>query len=142
MATPIPTDKYEDNSKYAPSLLFFLPLVLTLWSNVGSTIAEVSQQSNEDKLNNILKRIGYRPIVEVYRRFILMIYDLLYLIPISALVFYFILPTVSVYIALLIMVIIVVEMWLIDMITKHTFSGGWGKVAKYIYHGIGFFLSL
>ena len=80
MATPIPTDKYEDNSKYAPSLLFYLPLVLTVWSNIGSTIAEVSQQSNEDKLNNILKRIGYRPIVEVYRRFILMIYDLLYLI--------------------------------------------------------------
>ena len=131
MATPIPTNEYIDNSSYSGALLFYLPLVLTLWSNVGSTIAEVSQQSNEDKLNNILKRIGYRPIVEVYRRFILMIYDLLYLIPISALVFFFILPTVSIYIAVLIMVIIVVEMWLIDMITKHSLSGGWGKVAKY-----------
>ena len=52
-----------------------------------------------------------------------MIYDLLYVIPVSTLVFYFILDDVSIFIALIIMVIIVVEIWLIDMITKYTIPG-------------------
>ena len=109
---------------------------------MGSTIAGVSKQSNEDKLKNILKRIGYRPIVEVYRRFTLLLCDLLYLVPISYFLFSIFLPNVNIYIALMITVIIVVEIWLIDMITEHIFPGQTVNLAKYAYHGLGFFLSI
>lgn len=72
-----------------------------------------------------------------------MLCDLLYLVPISYFLFFiFLEETVNIYIALMIIVIIVVEIWLIDMITEHIFPGELGKIAKYFYHGLGFFLSL
>ena len=62
---------------YAESLTSLLPIVALLWANLGGVIADAAKEDNEEKLENILKRIGYRPIVEVYRSFIVMIISML-----------------------------------------------------------------
>ena len=73
MTTPLYTGTYMDSGAYAPILLAIFPIVLLLWGNLGGVVADAAKEENEPKLENILKRIGYRPIVEVYRSFIVMI---------------------------------------------------------------------
>ena len=62
---------------YAETLTSLLPIVALLWANLGGVIADAAKEDNEEKLENILKRIGYRPIVEVYRSFTVMMISML-----------------------------------------------------------------
>ena len=62
---------------YAQSLTGLLPVIALLWANLGVEIADAAKEDNEEKLENILKRIGYRPIVEVYRSFIVMMISMM-----------------------------------------------------------------
>ena len=91
-------------------------------SNLGSVFAAVSQEANEDKLVNILKRIGYRPIIEVYRRMVLMLFSWIFLIPIAIAILYTMLPAVNVVIGLSVILIVIFEMTLIDMLLKFGFG--------------------
>ena len=50
---------------FAATLTGLLPFVIILWANLGGVVADAAKEENEDKLENILKRIGYKPIVEV-----------------------------------------------------------------------------
>ena len=78
---------------FAPILVGILPLLMLMWANLGSVIADAAKEENEEKLENILKRIGYRPIVEVYRSFIVMgICILTIYTPVAFIILFMILP--------------------------------------------------
>ena len=111
-------------------------------SNLGSVFAEVSKEANEDKLVNILKRIGYRPIIEVYRRMVLMLFSWIFLIPIALVILYTMLPAVNALIGLTVILIVIFEMTLIDMLLKFGFGNRLGFIIKMMYYAGGFFLSL
>ena len=72
MTTPVKSGTYVNTGGYADLLVAFFPIAALLWANIGNAISEAAKEDNEDKLENILKRIGYRPVVEVYRSFIVM----------------------------------------------------------------------
>ena len=72
MTTPLYTGEYMNSGGYAGILVMIFPVVALIWANLGSVIADSVKQENEEKLENILKRIGYRSIIEVYRSFIVM----------------------------------------------------------------------
>ena len=111
-------------------------------SNLGSVFADVSKEANEDKLVNILKRIGYRPIIEVYRRMVLMLFSWIFLIPIALVILYTMLPAVNALIGLTVILIVIFEMTLIDMLLKFGFGNRLGFIIKMMYYAGGFFLSL
>ena len=111
-------------------------------SNLGSVFASLSQEENEDKLVNILKRIGYRPIIEVYRRIILMLFSWIFLIPIALVILILMLPAVNPVIGLAVILIVIFEMTLIDIVLKYSFGNRLGLIIKLIYYAAGFFLSL
>ena len=111
-------------------------------SNLGSVFASVSQEDNEDKLVNILKRIGYRPIIDVYRRMILMLFSWIFLIPIALVILFLMLPAVNPVIGLAVILIVIFEMTLIDIVLKYSFGNRLGLIIKLIYYAAGFFLSL
>ena len=142
MATPLPTGSFEDNSSYQGTLLYFFPFAMIFMANLGSVYADMSKEQNEDKLVNILKRIGYRPIIEVYRRFYLMLISWIFLIPIALIILVTMLPSVNVVIGLSVILIVITEMTLIDMILKYGFGSRLGMIIKLLYYAAGFFLSL
>ena len=142
MTTPLPTGEFQDNSSYAGVFMYFFPFAMVMWSNIGSLLAQISQEKNEDKLTNILKRIGYRPIIEVYRRFYIMIFSWIFMIPLAILIMVLMLPGINVFIGLLIILLIIVEMWLIDILLKYAFGDKWGLAFKLMYYALGFFQSL
>ena len=111
-------------------------------ANLGSVYADMSKEQNEDKLVNILKRIGYRPIIEVYRRFYLMLISWIFLIPIALIILVTMLPSVNVVIGLSVILIVIIEMTLIDMILKYGLGKKLGTIVKLLYYAAGFFLSL
>ena len=39
-----------DSGSYAPILLALFPIILTLWGNLGSVVAEAAKEENEEKL--------------------------------------------------------------------------------------------
>ena len=96
MTTPLPTGEYVNAGGFAATLTGLLPFVIILWANLGGVVADAAKEENEDKLENILKRIGYKPIVEVYRSFIVMaVFTLLVFIPISLITLFLTMPQVN-----------------------------------------------
>ena len=47
MATPLPTGEYKDNLSYSGTILYMLPVVLALFSNLGFTFAQIAEEKNE-----------------------------------------------------------------------------------------------
>ena len=142
MATPLPTGSYLNNSNYAGSLQYFFPFAMIMWSNLGSVLARVSLEENEDKLTSILKRIGYRPIIEVYRRFFVMLFSWLFMIPIAIVCLILMFKSINVVIGLIIIMTVFFEMWLIDITLRYSFGAKWGLMIKLIYYGASIVLSL
>lgn len=142
MATPLPTGSYLNNSNYAGSLQYFFPFAMIMWSNLGSVLAQVSLEKNEDKLTSILKRIGYRPIIEVYRRFFVMLFSWLFMIPIAIVCLILMFKSVNVVIGLIIIMTVFFEMWLLDITLKYSFGDKWGLMIKLLYYGASVVLSL
>ena len=66
MVTNLPTGDYLSNADFQFLCSFFYPLILILAGNVASSVVATSKEKNEHKLLNILKRIGYREVVDVY----------------------------------------------------------------------------
>ena len=96
MTTPLPTGEYVNAGGFAATLAGLLPFVIILWANLGSVVADAAKEENEDKLENILKRIGYRPVVEVYRSFIVMaIFTLLVFTPVALITLFLTMPQVN-----------------------------------------------
>ena len=50
MATPLPTGEYKDNLSYAGTIMYMVPVVLALFSNLGFTYAKISEEQNEAQL--------------------------------------------------------------------------------------------
>ena len=142
MATPLPTGSYLNNSNYAGSLQYFFPFAMIMWSNLGSVLAQVSLEKNEDKLTSILKRIGYRPIIEVYRRFFVMLFSWLFMIPIAIVCLILMFKSVNVVIGLIIIMTVFFEMWLLDITLKYSLGDKWGLMIKLLYYGASVVLSL
>ena len=142
MATPLPTGSYLNNSNYAGSLQYFFPFAMIMWSNLGSVLAQVSLEKNEDKLTSILKRIGYRPIIEVYRRFFVMLFSWLFMIPIAIVCLILMFKSVNVVIGLIIIMTVFFEMWLLDITLKYSLGDKWGLMIKFLYYGASVVLSL
>ena len=142
MATPLPTGSYLNNSNYAGSLQYFFPFAMIMWSNLGSVLARVSLEENEDKLTSILKRIGYRPIIEVYRRFFVMLFSWLFMIPIAIVCLILMFKSVNVVIGLIIIMTVFFEMWLLDITLKYSLGDKWGLMIKLLYYGASVVLSL
>ena len=117
MATPLPTGEYKDNLSYSGTILFMLPVVLAFFSNLGFAFSQIAEEKNEAQLQNILKRIGYREIINVYRSFIIAsISTVFFMIPIGLISLLLVLPIVNPVIGIVFFVIVNLEMWLVDMI--------------------------
>lgn len=70
-----------------------------------------------------MKRIGYRPIVEVYRSFIVQgIFALTVYSVIAVVMLVTCLPQINVFIGLLYLQLIPLEMWIIDTLFKYMFG--------------------
>ena len=102
-----------------------------------------SAEKNEDKLNNILKRIGYREVVDVYMKAILNgISTLLLVTPVTLIIFLTSMNNISIILALLFTYMVAFEMFLLDMVLKYSFGGTFGILLKLCYYGIQFFVLL
>ena len=99
-------------------------------------------EKNEDKLTSILKRIGYRPIIEVYRRLFVMLFSWLFMIPIALVCLILMFKSVNAIIGLIIILCVFSEMWLLDLSLKYSFGDKWGLMVKLIYYGASVVLSL
>ena len=71
-----------------------------------------------------------------------MIFSWIFMIPLAILIMVLMLPGIDIFIGLLIILLIVVEMWLIDILLKYAFGQKWGFVVKVMYYALGFFQSL
>ena len=71
-----------------------------------------------------------------------MIFSWIFMIPIAIVVLILMLPGIDIFIGLLLILLIIVEMWLIDILLKYAFGEKWGLVVKLLYYGAGFFQSL
>jgi hypothetical protein len=96
MTTPLPTGEYVNAGGFASTLAGLLPFVIIIWANLGSVVADAAKEENEDKLENILKRIGYKPVVEVYRSFIvLVVFTILVFTPVALITLFVTMPQVN-----------------------------------------------
>ena len=87
---------HRQSGGFAATLAGLLPFVIILWANLGSVVADAAKEENEDKLENILKRIGYKPVVEVYRSFIVMaVFTLLVFTPVALITLFLTMPQVN-----------------------------------------------
>ena len=68
-----------------------------------------------------------------------MIFSWIFMIPIALVIIYLMLPGVNLFIGLLLVLLIIVEMWLIDILLKYSFGEKWGLVVKLMYYAAGFF---
>ena len=140
MTTPLPSGEYMNSGGYAPILTGLIPIVVLLWANLGSVIADAAKEENEEKLENILKRIGYRPIVEVYRSFIVMtVAIVLAFIPATLIILFITLPQVNVLIGLCYFYLMPNEMWLLDLNFKFLFGKRY-YIPKAIFYICNFFI--
>ena len=64
------------------------------------------------------------------------------MIPIAIVIMVLMLPGINIAIGLLVVLLIIVEMWLIDILLKYAFGEKWGLVVKLMYYGAGFFQTL
>ena len=71
LATTLHTGKFEDHGAAAFTAQFFVPFMLIMVGNFCSMIMGAVKEKNERQLVNMLKRMGYREIVDVYEEFIL-----------------------------------------------------------------------
>ena len=134
MTTPLATGEYMNSGGWAGILLLFFPICTLIWANLGSVIADSAKQENEEKLENILKRIGYRPIIEVYRSFIVMCLTIVIIYtPMATIMLMLMLSEVNVFIGLFFFYMIPLEMWIIDMLFKYMF-GKKATLIKVIYY--------
>ena len=134
MTTPLDTGEYMNSGGYAGILLMIFPVVALIWANLGSVIADSVKQENEEKLENILKRIGYRPIIEVYRSFIVMVITIAVVYtPVAVVMLLLMLSQVNVFIGLMFFYMIPFEMWVIDMLFKFMF-GKKALIIKVFYY--------
>ena len=142
ITTPVGTGTYADTGSYGLIVNAVFPLVLLFWANLGNQIADQAKEDNEEKLENILKRIGYRPIVEVYRSFIVMALTILIVYTPAALIVLFLtLPGVNVFIGLVFFYMIPIEMWIIDMNFDFVF-GKRALIIKALYYISSLFLQI
>ena len=142
MTTPLQSKPYEDTGAFSLVILGVYPLVALIWANLGSVIADSAKEENEQVLENILKRIGYRPIVEVYRSFIVMLITIALLYtPVAILILMLLLPTVNVFIGLVFFYMIPIEMWIIDMCLNYVF-GKRALIFKALYYITSLFLAI
>ena len=71
-----------------------------------------------------------------------MIFSWIFMIPLAIIIITLMLPGIDIFIGVLLVVLIIVEMWLIDILLKYAFGSSWGLVVKLLYYGAGFFQSL
>ena len=140
MSTPLPSGEYMNSGGFAPILTGLIPIVALLWANLGSVIADAAKEENEEKLENILKRIGYRPIVEVYRSFIVMtVAIVMAFVPAALIILFICLPQVNFLIGVCYFYIIPNEMWLLDLNFKFLFGKRY-YIPKAIFYIFNFFI--
>lgn len=141
MVTSIPTGEYEDNSAAAGFILFFMPFSMVMIGNLGAMIISVSHEKNEDKLQNILKRIGYRESIDVTQKVILFAFSTLcFFTPCGLLILFLVLKGISVPLGLAVLYLVATEMLLLEMVLKYSFKGAMAIVIKLAYYGIQMFV--
>ena len=137
MATTLPTGEYEDNAASAFTVQFFLPFVLIMVGNLGSTIIGARKEKNEAQLFNILKRIGYREIVDVYEEAILnLLSTLFFYTPCALILTILLMPDVSIILTLLFSYLVAAEMFLLDVILRYALKGRGAAAFKLAFYGI------
>ena len=105
--------------------------------NLGSTIIGATKEKNEAQLFNILKRIGYREIVDVYEEAILnLLSTLFFYTPVALILTILLMPDVSIILTLLFSYLVAAEMFLIDSILKYAFKGKGATAFKLAFYGI------
>ena len=137
MATTLPTGEYEDNAASAFTVQFFLPIVLIMVGNLGSTIIGTRKEKNEAQLFNILKRIGYREIVDVYEEAILnLLSTLFFYTPCALILTILLMPDVGIILTLLFSYLVAAEMFLLDAILRYALKGKGASAFKFAFYGI------
>ena len=85
---------------------------------------------------NILKRIGYRPVVDLYEEAILNAFSILaFFTPVALIILFTMLPNVNPALAITFFLIVAIEMFVLDSILKYTVSGSAKFLLKIIFYG-------
>ena len=101
----------------------------------------ITREKNEDKLLKILKRNGYRDVVDVCLQVILTLISLvLFFTPVALLLLFLIFPNVNFMLGLLFFWLVALEMFLIDTILKYTLGGTMGFALKLAFYGLQLFV--
>ena len=105
--------------------------------SIGQTIIGTVKEKNEHELFNILKRIGYREIVDVYVEAILTgICTLVFYTPLALGLTAILLPNVSLILTLLYSYSVALEIFLLDAILRYSIRGKGASALKWGYCGI------
>ena len=92
---------------------------------------------------NILKRIGYREIVDVYQEAILtLLSTVVFYTPCAIALTILLLPDVRIEITLLFSYLVALEMFLLDAVLRYALRGRGATAFKWWFYGIQFFVLL
>ena len=137
MVTSIPTGEYIDNATAATVILSIFPLMMILLGNIGNNIVDIANEKNEEKLLNILKRIGYRPVVDLYQDAIITgLSTLVFFVPAAIVLVIIVFPSVNLALAILFFIIVAFEMFVINSILNYGFTGAARVVLFLAFYGI------
>ena len=106
-------------------------------ANIGAIMVATADEKNEAKLRNILKRIGYRDVVDLWQKGIIsLLSSIICYIPFCIVLLLFFCSYVNLFLGLIYLWMLAFEMFLLETILQYSLKGNAKLVVKLGYYGI------